>query len=659
MRENLAAVAAAQEAMTSDSPAARGPVVQALAESVQRNMATVRPFQDQCDFTWEATDTRLETLYRSRAHSARYGQCHRELCHFATEKYQDKDIGAVIEKEDEIDMAALAAFRVARTNDDFFELATTAMKLWMTLGQSYAKAGINNDAELPLLWAYDVATWLVTKAVNADSSCARTLSQLFKCSVQSLILKTTMALLRADDDVDPRAHASKFAMPMLARLNELLPQLAEHNPVTAIRVRPWFFGLTTMAYIKLGLYDRATGAHEEQSTAVQTLLTSRPRVLLASVAAEADAFHQKQLDYWNLVGAKLNFATKMHRIAMKCLNDMSQGSTTHACMHVDSLVLSAIIAIENVYSLTTKEHENFVLANKSVKAAETYLTENSGSMHVGQINRFVIMLRKISAELRLRFAQYILRHGQVKFTTELELHGAIGAEINQCRSDMRIIMESVRVGNGFFSSSAAYVPRIGLLHACYLVLTAYMAKYTMGTFSVQDDLVTAEIELRKHDCALAKVHLAYLCTLQLQNGRHHLMDYLHILCAEYDVKFCKWCKSKNLPENHVCPGCKLTRYCSRFCQRAANKRMHNGGNLLEPPHSRICPVLAKYKELHKATGGRGHIQASNTEEFSALVESRYTRGMENPAAKDAFLQLQRAIQIFLQHGPFSSPSSRG
>lgn len=255
--------------------------------------------------------------------------------------------------------------------------------------------------------------------------------------------------------------------------------------------------------------------------------------------------------------------------------------------------------------------------------------------------------------------QYILRHGQVTFTTELELHGAIGAEINQCRSDMRSIMEAVRGGNGFFSSSTAYMPRMGLLHACYLVLTAYMAKYTMRTFSVQEDLVTAKIELQKHNCALAKVHLAYLCTLQQQDGTQHLMDYLHILCAEYGQKFCAWCKTKTLEENNVCSRCTLTRYCSRFCQTAANNRMHNGGNLLEPPHSRICRVLVPYKKLHKATVGRGHIRASNTEAFSALVETRMLQGMQNPAAKHAFLELQRAIQNFLQHGPFSRPSSRG
>jgi hypothetical protein len=224
---------------------------------------------------------------------------------------------------------------------------------------------------------------------------------------------------------------------------------------------------------------------------------------------------------------------------------------------------------------------------------------------------------------------------------------------------MRTIMEAVRGGNGFFSSSTAYMPRMGLLHACYLVLTAYMAKYTMRTFSVQEDLVTAKIELQKHNCALAKVHLAYLCTLQQQDGTQHLMDYLHILCAEYGQKFCAWCKTKTLEENNVCSRCTLTRYCSRFCQTAANNRMHNGGNLLEPPHSRICRVLVPYKKLHKATVGRGHIRASNTEAFSALVETRMLQGMQNPAAKHAFLELQRAIQNFLQHGPFSRPSSRG
>ena len=653
LRENLAAVAAVQAA---DSPAARGPVGQ------EANMPAV--FQlftaDQCDFRWEATARRLEILYSTRAHGARYGECHIKLCHFVVCKYEDMDVAAVIGKAEEIDMAALAAFRIAHTNPaGFLKEAETAMMLWMTLGQSYFKAGMINDAGLPLLWAYDVATWLLTKAVNARVSHA---------SVQSLMVMTTLALLHADDDVDPAAYTSKFAMPMLARLNELLPQLAEQLSKDAILVRPWFLGLTTMAFIKLGCYGRATGAHAQQKTAVEALLTSRPFRQLASAAAERSALHQKQLDYWNLVGAKLCFATKMHRNAMQCLNDMSPGSNTHPVMHVDSLLLSAIIHIENVYSRNTaflgREHENFVLANKSVKAAETYLTENTGSLHVGQRNRLVIMLRKISAELRLRFAQYILRHGQVTFTTELELHGAIGAEINQCRSDMRTIMEAVRGGNGFFSSSTAYMPRMGLLHACYLVLTAYMAKqihlpYTLRTFSPQEDLVTAKIELGKHNCALAKVHLAYLCTFQLEDGTQHVMDYLHILCAEYGQKFCAWCKTKTLEENNVCSRCTLTRYCSRFCQTAANNRMHNGGNLLEPPHSRICRVLVPYKKLHKATGGRGHIRASNTEAFSALVETRMLQGMQNPAAKHAFLELQRAIQKFLQHGPFSRPSSRG
>ena len=490
----------------------------------------------------------------------------------------------------------------------------------------------------------EIRAWLVHLGVTGRAAAVLgevndRLWELFEFSVQSLCSMTQLALLRADEDIDPRAHTRKFAVSMLARLNELLPQLTEQHAMAAKRVRAWIFGLSTMAFIKLGCYDRAAGSHAQQRIAVGVILQERRLRQLASAAARSRNFYQEQLDYWNFVGAQLCFASKKHQKAHDFLIEIVPANDVHPTMDVEALVLSASIAIELVYTRTRtgnvvrSDHDKFISANKYLAAAETYLTQNTGSMYTGQINRLVLKLTKMKAELHLRQAQLMLRHGRQSATTELQWHTAIDTEMDKGLSEMKTVMEAIRAGavvNGFFSSSATFLPKMHLLDACYAVLSAHMAKYTRRDVD-REPLHAAERVLRESsNCAFAKLHLAYLCVLTgQQDGREILMQYLDLVFTEILTQrvekkyFCAWCKTNVLPKNNKCPTCKVFRYCSRECRQAGNNRMHVGGNWLEPPHYRICPLLAQYNLLLKAMGGR--------------IEN-FRPGMLDPAANPAGIQ---------------------
>jgi hypothetical protein len=642
----------------SDSPAARGPVRQLPPQipvlplqtdfSSHASMAILAPVADAI----EAALAENAQLNRQEINHARIAA----LCTAVHRQHKAKNFGAVISQEQEINVAARAAFRSAwrlpeshLSHDDHVKSAKLPIKLWLILGKSYASAGVNQAAETCVQLAYDVATWLCAVAFNEQrfNQLFASLGELLYYSVESLLVMTQLALNRAEEDVDPLAHTYNYAVPMLARLNELLPPLTDQNPTAAKLRSPSVFGISTLVCINLGCYDEAQRFHNKQSEAIDE--NQREHWQQANDSADAVALHEQQSTWFNFVGANLCYAQKKHQEALNFLCEILPSRENHATMDVEALILSAKIAIETVYvrSGQIRHHNKFIHANRYLGAAEEYLTANTASMHAAQINRLVLKLRNAWAELRLRQAQLLLRHGHkdAQLSSARALNAAIAKEVDTGMSEMRTVMEAIRIGDGFFSSMAPYIPKMHLLDACYAVWCAYMRKClnaqqedALVQLFCEEHLRTAETVLvaNSENCAFATLHLAYLRTYQQQDGRQLLMTYLDQVFADATKKRCASCKNVDLPTNSLCSGCKLFRYCSQKCVQAAHNRFHVGGSWLEPPHSRICPLLAQYKKVHRLTGGN--------------------LGLLNSTARNLLEQLHVAMQDFLDKGPLYGPT---
>jgi hypothetical protein len=673
IREKKTSLARTQESMqsfantgisdeSSDSPAARGPVAQQPAGSEARSVF--------CSvFTYEAVLERLAVARQKADMRLRDyvpdTQVMGDLCTWATEEFTNGNFGGVTSKERELNQGALAAFRAAwdfQRNRQHKDFAYGSMNIWAILGKCFVKQG-DPKAIRYLQRAYDAATWLLDS--EADLSSRR---ELLDVSVHSLAHLVQLVLQYADEQIDPRAYTYKFAVSMLGPMQDLLTGLSNAAARKAQRLRPWIYGLSTMVYLNLGCFAKAKFAHEQQNTAVDDLLNGGR--LLVSVADMLRAQQQKERNFWNLVGGKLFLANQEHMQALESLGSVLDLDVADPFIDVEALVISTTIGIQTCYRRTStdSEHNLFAQACNYITAAQMYLDNHRGVHHRAgmfppQIDSLQRMIREKGAELHMRKAALLLRYNG---NETREDRRAIDQEVCACMDKMRTDMCDAVAAPALriFVHCAPFMPKMELVSACYTIMGAYMDKFTQIGVNIQTvNLAGTVLVAKSSGCALATLYLSYLRWYQKDKTSFEvLMKYLDQVVTDVlhqtlrDLRCCASCKKTWMKQDQVnfslCGQCRVFRFCSRACQTNGNKRMHNGGSLLLPPHSRICPLLRHYKLLRKACGDQtATVRGDGSlETLAAAIEE-----LQNEDARVHLQHLQDSMHKFLEHGPLSRP----